>query len=344
MRKIVLFSVLITLCSINGFSQKGSKKGSLQSFHGRAIVSYNVENLFDTIDNEGVIDEEFLPNGKLKWNSERYKIKLDRLVEAITMNLKDNPLVIGLVEIENKGVLVDLKNTGRLAKTNYEIAHKDSPDARGIDCGLLYDKSVFKLLKMENLNVSIDSIPDFKTRDILYVKGELQGGKIVHLFVNHWPSRRGGKGESEIKRIQAAKVARAKVDEILKADPKANIVLMGDFNDHPDNVSIRDVLKAKAVTDENADLLDLFEDDHKAGKGTHNFKGEWGVLDHFIISKTLFNGTNGIRLSPNDGKIVYEEKLLFTQKDGSQKPSTTYGGPNYYGGYSDHLPIQLILK
>lgn len=343
MKKIALLSILISVCSINGFSQKESKKTKLQSFHGRAIVSYNVENLFDTIDDKGVIDEEFLPAGKLKWNSERYHVKLDHLVEAITMNLTENPVLIGLIEIENKGVLNDLKKRGRLAKTNYEIAHKDSPDARGIDCGLLYDKSCFKLLKMENLGVSIDSIPDFKTRDILYVKGELQGGKIIHLFVNHWPSRRGGEG-SEIRRILAAHVARAKVDEILKTDPKANIVLMGDFNDHPDNVSIQDVLKAKAVTDTSADLVDLFEDDHKAGKGTHNFKGEWGVLDHFIVSKALYSGSNGIQLSPNDGKIVYEEKLLFTQKDGSKKPSTTYGGPNYYGGYSDHLPIQLILK
>ncbi|MNX80711.1 Endonuclease/Exonuclease/phosphatase family protein [compost metagenome] len=343
MKKILVVSILISVCSVNGFSQKESKKSKLQSFHSRAIVSYNVENLFDTIDNKDVIDEEFLPDGKLKWTSERYHVKLDHLVEAITMNLTENPVIIGLVEIENKGVLTDLKNTGRLAKTNYGIAHKDSPDARGIDCGLLYDKSAFKLIEMEALKVAIDSIPDFKTRDILYVKGELQGGKIIHFFVNHWPSRRGGE-ESEIRRIQAATVARAKVDAILKADPKANIVLMGDFNDHPDDVSVRDVLKAKAVTDSNADLFDLFEDDHRAGKGTHNYKGEWGVLDHFIVSKALYNGNNGIALSPNDGKIVYEEKLLFTQKDGSKKPSTTYGGPNYYGGYSDHLPIQLILK
>lgn len=344
MKRSLFLSILISVCSVSGFSQKESKKSGLQSFHSRAIVSYNVENLFDTIDDKGVIDEEFLPDGKLKWNSERYRVKLDHLVEAITMNLAENPVIIGLVEIENKGVLTDLKNTGRLAKTNYEIAHKDSPDARGIDCGLLYDKSAFKLIRMEALKVAIDSIPDFKTRDILYVKGQLQGGKTIYLFVNHWPSRRGGETESEIRRIQAARVARAKVDEILKADPKANIVLMGDFNDHPDNVSVRDVLKAKAVTDANADLVDLFEDDHRAGKGTHNYKGEWGVLDHFIVSKALYNGTNGIELSPNDGKIVYEEKLLFTQKDGSKKPSTTYGGPNYFGGYSDHLPIQLILK
>lgn len=344
MKKVVFLSILISVCSVSGFSQKVSKKSGLQPFHNRAIVSYNVENLFDTIDDKGVIDEEFLPDGKLKWNSERYRVKLDHLVEALTMNLAENPVIIGLVEIENKGVLTDLKNTGRLAKTKYEIAHKNSPDARGIDCGLLYDKSAFKLIKMEALKVAIDSIPDFKTRDILYVKGELQGGKIIHLFVNHWPSRRGGENESEIRRIQAATVARAKVDAILKADPKANIVLMGDFNDHPDNKSVRDVLKAKAVTDAAADLVDLFEDDHRAGKGTHNYKGEWGVLDHFIVSKAVYTGSNGIALSPNDGKIVYEEKLLFTQKDGSKKPATTYGGPNYYGGYSDHLPIQLILK
>lgn len=344
MRKIVFLSVLVAVCTLSGFSQKESKKGSLQSFHGRTIVSYNVENLFDTIDNKGVIDEEFLPSGRLKWNSERYYVKLNRLEEAITINLKENPIVIGLVEIENKGVLEDLKKTGRLAKTNYGIAHEDSPDARGIDCGLLYDKSSFKLMEMESLKISIDSIPDFKTRDILYVKGQLQGGKIIHLFVNHWPSRRGGEKESEIRRIQAALVARAKVDEILKAEPEANIVLMGDFNDHPDNASVQDVLKAKAVTDTNADLVDLFEDDHREGKGTHNFRGKWGILDHFIVSKALFAGSNGIQLFPNDAKIVYEEKLLFTQKDGSKKPSTTYGGPNYYGGYSDHLPIQLTFK
>ncbi|MDR0801518.1 endonuclease [Fluviicola sp.] len=343
MKKIIFFSLALFISSVGVYAQKESKV-SLKPFHKRAIVSYNVENLFDTIDDPNVIDEEFLPAGKLKWTSERYYVKLDHLVEAITLNLTKNPIIIGLVEIENEGVLNDLKNHGRLAKTNYGIAHKDSPDARGIDCGLLYDQDCFKLISMENLPVAIDSIPDFKTRDILYIKGELQGGKIIHLFVNHWPSRRGGEEESEIRRIQAALVVRSKVDAILKADPKANIVLMGDFNDHPDNKSVQDILKAKEVTDQSADLLDLFADDHKAGKGTHNFKGQWGVLDHFIISRAIYKGSNGIRLEPNDGIIVYEEKLLFTQKDGTKKPSATYGGSNYYGGYSDHLPIRLILK
>lgn len=309
-----------------------------------SIVFYNVENLFDTIDDPAIQDEDFLPTSKLKWNTLRYCTHLEHTVEALTMGLEKNPMLIGLVEIENESVLYDLSKTGKLANSNYGIAHKNSPDQRGIDCALLYDTKYFQVLEMKTLAVTIDSIPDFKTRDILYVKGKMKGGKILHIMVNHWPSRRGGEAESEIRRIQAAMVARQQVEEILKADPKANIVLMGDFNDHPDNKSVAEVLKAKPLSDSGADLYNLLADDHAAGKGTHNFKGEWGVLDQFIVSSNLFKGTNGITLKTGDARIVYEEKLLFTNKDGSKKPSSTYGGNNYFGGYSDHLPIQLFLK
>jgi endonuclease/exonuclease/phosphatase family metal-dependent hydrolase len=330
------FAVFVVLASAQTTKLKPAKQ--------RTIVFYNVENLFDTIDDPQVIDEDFLPNGKLKWTSDRYATKLKHIEEALTMNLAKNPILIGLVEIENELVLKDVIQTGRLANTPYGIAHVNSPDARGIDCALLYDKSCFQVLEMKPLRVKIDSIPDFKTRDILYVKGLLKGGKILHVFVNHWPSRRGGEQESEIRRIEAARVARKQVDEILKTDPKANIVLMGDFNDHPNNTSVQETLGAKPTTDTQAVLINLLADDHAAGKGTHNYKGEWGVLDQFIVSRSLFNGKNGIVLKTKDAVIVYEDKLLFTQKDGSKKPSTTYGGSNYYGGYSDHLPIQLMLK
>lgn len=316
----------------------------LLSYHGRSIVFYNVENLFDTIDQTDVIDEEFLPTGKLKWNTERYKLKLDHLAQAITANLAENPVLIGLAEIENGSVVMDLAKTGKLANTKYLLAHKDSPDARGIDCALLYDSERFKPLSITNLAVKIDSIPDFKTRDILYVKGELMGNRVIHVFVNHWPSRRGGEAESEIKRIRAAEVARAKIDEILKADPKANIVLMGDFNDHPNNTSIENTLKAKPITDKNADLYNLLYDDQATGLGTHNYKNEWGVLDQFIVSKTLYNGKHKIKLLTKDAVIVKEDFQLYKAGDGTMKPSTTYGGDKYYGGYSDHLPIQLTLK
>jgi len=303
-----------------------------------------VENLFDTIDDPNTIDEEFLPDGKLKWNTERYTKKLAHIVEALTLNTTENPLLIGFAEIENGKVVEDVARTGRFAATKYKLAHKDSPDARGIDCALLYDSERFRALSVEPLAVTIDSIPGFKTRDVLYVKGELAGKKVLHVFVNHWPSRRGGEKESEMKRQRAAEIARQKIDAILEADPKANIILMGDFNDHPTDNSVAMVLKAKATSVETADLFNLLYDDHVAGKGTHNYQGKWGVLDQLIVSSAFYKGRKGLKIDGNDAKIVYEEVLLFTQKDGSKKPSTTYGGPNYYGGYSDHLPVMLRLK
>jgi hypothetical protein len=339
---IVFLGVLGLSCGLS--LQKPERKIKLLPYSGRSIVFYNVENLFDTIDQPEVMDEEFLPNGKMKWNSQRYQLKLNHIAEAVTLNLKENPVLIGFVEVENGNVVMDVAHTGRLATTKYQLAHKDSPDARGIDCAMLYDSERFKPLVITNLAVTIDSLPDFKTRDVLYVKGEMYGKKVVHVFVNHWPSRRGGEKESEPKRIRAAQVARAKIDEILKADPKANIILMGDFNDHPTNISVEQVLKAKPLTDPKADLYNLLYDDQLAGKGTHFYQGQWGVLDQFIVSSTLYNGKKGIKLATKDATIVYEEVLLFTQKDGSKKPSTTYGGEKYYGGYSDHLPIQLQLK
>jgi predicted extracellular nuclease len=349
MKKTVkLYGVLFFLLTI-GIScavsfEKPEKKIKLKPYNGYSISFYNVENLFDTINDPNTIDEEFLPDGKLTWNTERYNKKLNHIVEALTLNQTENPMIIGLVEIENDRVLSDLIKTGKFAQTKYQIAHKESPDARGIDCGLLYDSERFKPLVITNLAVKLDSVPDFKTRDILYVQGELAGKKKLHIFVNHWPSRREGQKESEHKRIRAAEVVRKKIDEILKKDPKANIILMGDLNDHPNDVSVEQTLKAKPTTDSKADLLNLMYDEQLAGKGTHNYKGEWGVLDQFIVSSAFFNGKKGLVIDGQDAKIVYEEILLYTDKAGNKKPSTTYGGTNYYGGYSDHLPITLKLK
>ncbi len=343
MKKISYSILVVALASIS-LAFVDTTTQNMLPYHGRSIVFYNVENLFDTINQPDVIDEDFLPTGKLKWNTKRYQLKLNHIVEALTVNLAENPLMIGLVEVENDAVVMDVAKTGRLANTNYQLVHKNSPDARGIDCALLVDASRFKVLTSEFLTVAIDSIPNFKTRDILYVKGQLAGNKTVHVFVNHWPSRRGGEKESEIRRVQAATVARKKINEILAQDPKANILLMGDFNDHPTDKSMNEVLGAKQLSDKFAQLYNLLYDDHLAGKGTHSYQGKWGVLDQFVVSKGLFTGKSGVKLSPKDATIVYEEKLLFTQKDGNKKPSTTYGGDNYYGGYSDHLPIQLRLK
>ena len=346
--KKILLSILVFTISLTSFSQGRDGKPAetivLKPYKGRTIVSYNCENLFDTINQEDVIDEDFLPSGKLQWNTPRYLKKLDHIVEAVTIQSPQNPILIGLVEVENYSVLKDLKATGRFSQTRYEVAHKDSPDKRGIDCGLLYDKDCLKPLVITNLAVTIDTAKNFYTRDILYIKGEMYGGKIIHVFVNHWPSRRGGETESDYKRNRAAEVARAKIEEILKENPKANILLMGDFNDHPNNTSMEQTLGAGQTTDKTKDLVNLMYDDHLAGLGTHSYQGKWGVLDQFVVSKCFYKGKGGIKILKKDAIIVKDEKLLFTQKDGTQKPSTTYGGDKYYGGYSDHLPIQLTLK
>lgn len=347
MKKLFLIAVTLTFTLVfvaQGREERPAEVIVLKPYKGKAIVSYNCENLFDTIDQPDVIDEDFLPSGKLKWNSTRYQTKLDHIVEAVTLQTTSNPLIIGLVEVENYGVLKDLKSHGKLSETRYEVAHKDSPDKRGIDCGLLYDKDRFKPLVITNLAVKIDTAKNFFTRDVLYVKGELFGGKIIHVFVNHWPSRRSGEKESEHLRVRAAEVARAKINEILKENPKANILLMGDFNDHPDNISLETTLGAGQTKDKTKDLVNLMYDDHLAGEGTHSYQGKWGVLDQIIVSKSFYKGKGKIKILGKDAKIIKDDKLLFEMKDGSKKPSTTYGGEKYYGGYSDHLPIQITLK
>lgn len=329
------FYCYLTLFTI-GFSQSACAQQSLLSYHKKAIVSYNVENLFDTLDTPNQNDSDFTPSGKQKWDSKRYFHKLEQLAEAITIGLKTNPLAIGLVEIENAAVIADLSKTGRLTKTNYQIVHFESPDERGIDCGFLYDADRMKIIESQALNYHIDSLPDFKTRDILYIKAELAGGKIIHFMVNHWPSRRGGQEQSEFRRLHAATIAQQKLKEILAKDAQANVFMMGDFNDYPTDKSIQ------LLTSSN--LTNLLADEDAAGKGTFNYKNDWGTLDQFLVTKPLISGKNGIQLKTKGSQIVYDEKLIHTSKNGDKKPNSTYGGPNYYGGYSDHLPIRVIIK
>jgi predicted extracellular nuclease len=296
----------------------------LKSYSNSTIVSYNVENLFDTIDDPKTTDEEFIPSGKLNWNTSRYNKKLEHLVEAITLNLDQNPILIGLMEVENYMVVQDLMRYGKMKETNYSLLHKNSPDTRGIDCALIYDRDRFKPLQTEFLEVSIDTALYFHTRDIVYVRGELYGGKEMHVFVNHWPSRRGGEDLTVYKRIRAAEIVRAKVDLILAENPKANIVIMGDLNDHPTDKSVAETLKAKSRKDKKADLIDLMYEDHLAKEGTHYYDG-WGCLDHFIVSKALFKGKGKIKLKKKDAVIVKDDKLLYQPKEGQKRPSTTYG-------------------
>ncbi|MGB0869661.1 MAG: endonuclease/exonuclease/phosphatase family protein [Flavobacteriales bacterium] len=314
----------------------------LKPFNGEVLAFYNVENLFDTKNDPKVKDEDFLPNSDLHWTAERYSKKLNNIADVADKLKGDLPIFMGMVEVENRSVLEDLISKTKLKSGNYGISHKNSPDIRGIDVALIYRKEYAKLLSSESLRVSI---PNTLTRDILYTKFELEGKEILHTFVNHWPSRRKGQEASEYKRVQAAKTLKTKVDQILKANPNANIVIMGDFNDYPNNKSLKSILKAGTDTRK---LYNLAYKMHMASKdtqiGTHSYKGEWGMLDQIIVSPNMLNKKGKFGISQDDFDVFYEDFLIFQHpKYKTYQPNRTYAGPKYIGGHSDHLPVYVEL-
>lgn len=318
----------------------------LKSPKGMSFGFYNVENLFDTIDDKYTIDEQFLPDSEKEWNSEKYNEKQENLSKVIAAFDNELPLFLGFAEIENKGVLEDLIGQKKLQRGNYGIVHAESPDKRGIDVGMIYRKDYMRILSSESMEVSLKSDPDFATRDILYIQGELKGNDKVHIFLNHWSSRRGGEKETEHKRVRAASVLRDKVDEVLDENSMAKIIILGDFNDHPTNKSIYVTLGAKGTPDfQNGQLFNMAYKLHKEKKGTYNYKGDWGMLDQMIVSEGLYSAESGVKVAYDQCLVLQKEWMMYTDKKyGDQKPSRSYGGPNYYGGYSDHLPIYSIFK
>ncbi len=341
MKTLLYISFLIWAlvgCNKNASPSKGK--------HEIKVACYNVENLFDTKDDAGKIDEEYMPESEKKWTQERYIKKLNSIHKVLSGIEGDGnvPAIIGLTEVENKNVLRDLVRQTSINE-RYGIVHHESPDVRGIDCALLYDSSIFKVLEHEALPVNFDFDPEVKTRDIIYAKGQINGtDEILHIFVNHWSSRRGGLEASEIKRVTCALVLKGKVIEIFKEDENAKILIMGDFNDETDNKSIAQTLGAKSSFKalQNKELFNTAASLDKAGKGTYNYKGNWNMLDQIIVSGNLLNDKKGLNASSTMA-IFQQDWMMYDDKKKGKVPSRTYGGPNYYGGYSDHLPVYLQL-
>ena len=314
----------------------------LKDFEGHPVVFYNVENLFDTLDTPGKNDTEFTPTGSKKWGTERYLKKLTDLAEVIATPENHQPLMVGLVEIENLPVVVDLLKTPPLDQSTFRVAHFESPDRRGIDVALGYDAQRFFVVHKEAVPIKTLNFP---TRDILYVKGFLKDSLEMHVFVNHWPSRRGGAERSEVNRVAAARVLRAKVDSLLAIDPNNNILIMGDFNDEPDDLSITSTLKARRPGGKlkSKDLVNLSFDKMREGKGTFVWDDQWNMLDQFIVSQGLFFAHHGLAVEGNEKHIMDDEKFLYQTERISPRPNKTFGRSSYFGGYSDHLAIYLYL-
>ncbi|WP_175628793.1 endonuclease/exonuclease/phosphatase family protein [Bacteroides acidifaciens] len=360
--KRVAVTILLFVMGLSGISFLTPSFITAQETHHRLdslfqekvpfrVVSWNIENLFDTHHDSLKNDREFLPDATRHWYYNRYKKKLADIARAITAIGEWNPpALIGLCEVENDTVLRDLTRRSPLKELDYRYVMTDSPDLRGIDVALLYQRDLFKLLSSRPV-----SIPPFgqhrPTRDLLHVSGLLLTGDTLDVFVCHLPSRSGGARESEPYRLHAAQILRTEADSILHKRLHPQVIIMGDFNDYPTNKSIREVLEAEAPSPTLSPLKLYHLLARKAKSkdfGSYKYRGEWGLLDHLIVSGTLLNRSGEFFTSEDKANVCLLPFLLIEDKKyGDKEPFRTYKGMKYQGGVSDHLPIytdfELIL-
>ncbi|MDA3911941.1 MAG: endonuclease/exonuclease/phosphatase family protein [Bacteroidales bacterium] len=312
------------------------------------IAFYNLENLFDTINDPDIfLNDEFTPEGDKNYNTKIYEEKLERLSSVILKIGADlsklPPAVVGISEVENATVIEDLINKTDLKKYGYDYVHVDGPDERGVDVAFMYRKSVFEVSDYKSIPLNFDFDKKDKTRDHLLVSGKFDG-EPMYFIVNHWPSRSGGEKASRPKRNAAGDKTREIVDSLMALDKDAKIVVMGDFNDDPVNESLEDNLRAKRKKSElkEGDLFNPFAQLFRDGVGSGAYRDKWNLFDQVIISPSLALG------EPETYKYyaahVYNNPEL-TQREGRFKgyPWRTYVGDTYMGGYSDHFPAYIYV-
>lgn len=335
---------LILLLSSSLFSQKKKE------YKIHTIAFYNLENLFDPEDDPITFDDDRTPDGKDHWTYKIYNQKLKNMATTIselgTTMTNNSPVLLGVAEIENRKVLEDLVNDSSLISKDYGIVHFDSPDRRGIDVALLYQKALFKpkntsahelLLHDTNTNKRV------YTRDQLLVSGYLDGD-LIHIIVNHWPSRRGGEARSQYKRKKAATLNKKIIDSLFAIDPYAKIITMGDLNDNPNNISVKKILKAKQYKKEVL-LKEIYNPMYtmaKKGMGSLAWGDRWNLFDQIIISSSFLSTDYSSYRYYKAG--IFNPKYLITSK-GKYKgyPFRSFANGSYTGGYSDHFPVYIYV-
>lgn len=340
--KFYILLLIPFFASLSCTAQNQNKSGM-----SYGVMFYNLENLYDTINDPNKDDETFLPGADRKWNDEKYKMKLKQLSKVIATGAEELPVLVGLCEVENLMVVNDLAATLNLSAANYGVVHFDSPDERGIDVALMYNKNVFTPKGKTPFHVTIPGDSVDYTRDILYVSGTINiNGKKedMHIFVNHWPSRSEGEEVSAPKRAAAAQTLKHVIDSLNNKFADPNIIIMGDFNDTPFDISMQKILMAQEQSATNADesLVNMLSAKQKAGEGTYNFKGNWQTLDQIIVSESLLDNA-AIDVNVNSVQIVKQDWMLFHHDKYGDSPDRTYSGIKYIGGYSDHLPVYVEL-
>ncbi len=366
------------LCSAELLAGYGLQSKESSSY---TVIFWNLENFFDTRFEVGREDGDFTPNGEMRWSRSRFIKKRNGIAKTIIdigeKHLKNSdasgfPALIGLAEIENRYVLNQLIYETPLAMGSYSIVHRDSPDRRGIDVALLFCKRQFRPLKNNFIRVTtggfkddevietdkedelianfkddevITEINTYVTREILYCKGVLHDLDTLHIFVNHWPSKFGGERASAPYREAAADALNRVCDSILRKNTKANIIVMGDFNDTPDS----DVIKGfeqrstlKVLRESQTRRRSFFKEEPA---GTIKYRGVWEMIDMFIVSENLLDSNEPVSTGNESFTIFHPGYLLERDRAYTgNKPKRTYIGPRYNGGLSDHLPIILRIK
>ncbi|MBT8252434.1 MAG: endonuclease [Flavobacteriaceae bacterium] len=305
------------------------------------IAFYNLENLFDTVDDIRTNDEGFLPDSERRWTLKRFNKKIRKLGYTISQigqkSTGMHPIMVGLAEVENENVVEELLKSKFLNEIAYDYVHYDSPDERGIDTAFIYDRNYFELHHSEIFSIELfdeDGMRDH-TRDILYVYGHLKG-EAIHVLVNHWPSRREGVEESEPKRLIASNKLIEIINGITSDDPDAKIIVMGDFNDDPSCKSIKQLSHYLDLHNPMTSLLSY-------SRGSLNHKFNWNLFDQILFTTNFFEYVPG---KHSFSKVNIFDQQFLKQFRGRHKgnPFRTYVGIKYKGGYSDHFPVYLLLK
>lgn len=349
---LLFLGLLIVSCSPK-IDQTGSSSKAKKTYKVNTVAFYNLENLFDTINDPTKLDErspimelDKEMRGEVYWKKNHNMAKV--ISEIGVKEAKNLPALVGVAEIENLTVLEDLINDPQLKVGDYGIVHYDSPDLRAIDVALLYRKKIFEVISSsphETVIYDLDN-PEKRrtTRDVLLVHGKLDGDEI-YVLVNHWPSRYGGEKKSRQNREKAAAVNKRLIDSLHNIDPYAKIVIMGDMNDGPTNSSIKNVLKAKG--DKNSvrtkEIYNPMENmQKKQGLGTLGYRDSWDLFDQILV-------TDGLLTNKNDGYQYYKAGIYnpnyITNQKGRWKgyPFRSYSDGQFTGGYSDHFPVYIYL-
>lgn len=319
--------MILTACSVQSDGQEFN------------IMFYNVENLFDTVDDTLTGDDEFLPEGERRWTNSRYHQKTEGLSRVIAAaGGWDLPLMVGLCEVENANAVSDLAYRTILGKAGYGFIHRDSPDSRGIDLALLYRRDQVSILESRSWVPDTGEGETFSSRNLLYVRSVIKGDTL-HMILCHWPSRRGGILAAEPLRERMAWLVCEKIDSLQSlADNKAAIIVTGDFNAEPDD-------PVMTIMTEGGRMVNMSRDLDGRDVGSYRFQGKWEMIDQVLVSPAMSDGTGAFETCPDQFRVIDLPFLLKDDPDyPGKRPFSTYRGFTWEGGYSDHLPVMVTVR